>query len=440
MQGLGVKAAVKSVTLEEKRAALDRVLRSDTFARSAQLKKFLEYVCAMEMADRVAEISEYSIAVEALGRHADYSPGNDSTVRGRAHDLRLKLEQFYTSESPGESIRITFPRGAYVPLFLPAAHPEPPLDPIHPAPAEAPARTLWSRPVPIGAVCIFCVVAALLSAGLAMRVQTAGARPDPLIAAAWGPLLAKNANPLICISTAAQLTLMQRPPEPHTSPTVSAPDLMAWYRSLPGLPPAQEIYLGPSLTSPFWGDVAGALAVSHILNGAGITAEALPESAIQLPALNRRNLMMFGRPGFSKTIDLYLRDKPFRVRVPDGQHTTVIWNVDPKHGEPAEYNAHLPTPTGAAETEYGLITVMPSWGDGNLRTVVFSGTLSPGTQAAAEFFSSAKKLQALLLLFRKEGYSSFPPAYQVVVRSNVFGTSALDVQYVTHRVISKPRD
>jgi len=113
LQGLGVKAAVKSVTLEEKRAALDRVLRSDTFARSAQLKKFLEYVCAMEMADRVAEISEYSIAVEALGRHADYSPGNDSTVRGRAHDLRLKLEQFYTSESPGESIRITFPRGAY---------------------------------------------------------------------------------------------------------------------------------------------------------------------------------------------------------------------------------------------------------------------------------------------------------------------------------------
>jgi hypothetical protein len=83
---------------------------------------------------------------------------------------------------------------------------------------------------------------------------------------------------------------------------------------------------------------------------------------------------------------------------------------------------------------------MPSWGDANLRTVVFSGTLSPGTQAASEFFSSAKQLQGLQRLFRAEGYSGFPAAYQVVVRSNVFGTSALDVQYVTHRVISKARN
>ena len=43
-------------------------------------------------------------------------------------------------------------------------------------------------------------------------------------------------------------------------------------------------------------------------------------------------------------------------------------------------------------------------------------------------------------LLRTEGYSGFPAAYQVVVRSNVFGTSALDVQYVTHRVISKARN
>ena len=149
---------------------------------------------------------------------------------------------------------------------------------------------------------------------------------------------------------------------------------------------------------------------------------------------------MFGRPGFSKTVDLYLRDKPFRVLVPDEEHTTLISNVDPKAGEPAEYNSHPPAGAGTAETEYGLITVMPSWGDSNLRTVVFSGTLSPGTQAAAEFFASAKQLRFLLNLFRREGFAAFPPSYQVVVRSNVSGTSALDVQYVTHRVIGKARN
>jgi hypothetical protein len=100
-----------------------------------------------------------------------------------------------------------------------------------------------------------------------------------------------------------------------------------------------------------------------------------------------------------------------------------------------------PGPESASTyTAYGLITVMPNWDDANLRTVVFSGTLSPGTQAASEFFSLLKQLQTLLGLFRKEGYSGFPPEYQVVVRSNIFGTSALDVHYVTHRVISKSRN
>ena len=92
------------------------------------------------------------------------------------------------------------------------------------------------------------------------------------------------------------------------------------------------------------------------------------------------------------------------------------------------------------ETAFGLITVMPSWGDANRRTVVFSGTLSPGTQAASEFFSSAKHQRALLRLFRKEGHAGFPAAYQVVVRANTFGTSALDVQYVTHRAISNSQN
>jgi hypothetical protein len=261
-----------------------------------------------------------------------------------------------------------------------------------------------------------------------------------VVAEAWGPILAKNGSPLICISTAAQLTLMQRPMAPNAKPTVTSPDLLQWYLSLPGLPPAKEIHLGPSLTSPFWGDVAGALAVSQLLSGAGVTPELLPEAAIQLPALNKRNLLMFGRPGFSKTVDLYLRDLPFRIRIPDQQQTTSIWNVEPKPGEGAEYASSPGANSANGETAYGLVTVMPSWGDPNRRTVLFFGTLSPGTQAASEFFTSAKHLQALLTLFRKEGLSGFPAAYQVVVRANIFGTSALDVKYVTHRVITRPHN
>jgi hypothetical protein len=308
---------------------------------------------------------------------------------------------------------------------------------IESAPA-APRVHVWPAP-PATFLLVAVLVVLGMTTGLLVGLKKTTGGVDPVLTAAWGPLLEKNSNPLICMATAAQLVLLQRPADSSARPAVSSPDLLAWYQTLPGLPPATEIHAGPSLTSPFWGDVAGALAVTRLLSSAGLTTEALPESAVQLPALYKRNLLMFGSPGFSNAVDLFLRDKPFRVRIADKEHGTVIWNVKPKPGEPAEYASREVFRDGNREIAFGLITVMPSWGDPRRRTVVFSGTLSPGTQAASEFFASPKQLQALSGLLRREGYSEFPASYQVVVRSKVIGTSALDVQYVTHRVIAKSR-
>jgi hypothetical protein len=421
----------------EKREALRRVLASNAFHRSDQLRSLLRYLCQREFEGRGESLDEYTVAVEALGRPRDYSAFEDGAARNRVHNLRRRLEQYYQEEKPDDPIQIVLPKGTYCPVFHRHAAS------AHPA-AEAPSAIVGvfpqqpsTRLVSLRLAILTGLAGALLGAALATVLRSPSPTPDRVLAEAWGPLLARNAHPLICISTAAQLTAIQRPVSPPAKPTITSPDLLEWYQSLPGLPPAKEIHLGPSLTSPFWGDVAAAMAVTQVLNRAGLSPEALPESAIQLPALNKRNLLLFGRPGFSRTVDLYLRDKPFRVHIPDEHHTTTIWNVEPRNGEPAEFDAHPVHSREDAETAYGLITVMPSWGDANLRTVLFSGTLSPGTQAAAEFFSSAKRLADLRRLFQKEGYAGFPSAYQVVVRSNVFGTSALDVQYVAHRVIAK---
>ncbi len=422
----------------EKREVLVRVLASSAFHRSDQLKALLRYVCEREISGRGEGLDEYTVAVEALGRPRDYTPLADGTVRNRIHHLRHRLENYYTVENPGDPVHIVLAKGSYCPVFqrqtveAPAA---PHIAAIPPAP-----RAFWKRPVPLWSLCAISAIALIGAAAGWLAGTKVRPGPDPLLVEAWGPLLAKNANPLMCIATAAQLTLIQRPPKPPGKPTVTSPDLLEWYQSLPGLPAARQIYLGPSLTAPFWGDVAGALAVSQVLTGAGVTPEVLPESSIQLRGMNKRNVLMFGRPGFSKTTDLYLAEKPFRVRIPDAQHGNAIWNTDPKPGEPQEYDNRKASREANREVAFGLITVMPSWGDANLRTVVLSGTLSPGTEAASEFFASPKQLRALLRLFRKEGYSGFPASYQVVVRSNIFDTSALDVQYVTHRVISKPRN
>jgi len=53
--------AHKSFTPAQKREALERVLISETFARTEQLRQFLRYVCDMEIDGRGAEINEYLI-------------------------------------------------------------------------------------------------------------------------------------------------------------------------------------------------------------------------------------------------------------------------------------------------------------------------------------------------------------------------------------------
>jgi len=107
-----------SLSAEEKRAALEEVLRSSVFRRADQLRKFLSFICEMEITGRADELCEYLIGVEALGRPSDYSPAEDAAVRRRAADLREKLHETYSDELSDAKIRIDLPKGTYVPRFI----------------------------------------------------------------------------------------------------------------------------------------------------------------------------------------------------------------------------------------------------------------------------------------------------------------------------------
>src|ERR1700732_3101093 len=107
-----------TVSDRDKQRAVELVLQSRTFVRSDQLRAFLRYVCSMEIEGRGEQITEYRIAVEALGRSQDYATAEDSAVRNRAHALRVKLEELYTKELPDAPVRIDFFKGSYRPHFV----------------------------------------------------------------------------------------------------------------------------------------------------------------------------------------------------------------------------------------------------------------------------------------------------------------------------------
>ena len=105
-------------TTEEKRDALNEVLSSATLARTDRLKNLLRYLCEAEIEGRGSELNEYAIGVQALGQPAGYSPTENSAVRSRIHELRHRLDKFYSTESPAAPVRIQLLKGSYVPSFV----------------------------------------------------------------------------------------------------------------------------------------------------------------------------------------------------------------------------------------------------------------------------------------------------------------------------------
>jgi Tol biopolymer transport system component len=110
----------------EIRAELDRLLASPTFAAQDKLRQFLAYVVDEALNGRAGLLKERTIGSEALGRRVDYDPKTDPIVRVQARRLREKLDEYYAAGSGDARIRITLPKGAYVPEFAAIEHPPTP--------------------------------------------------------------------------------------------------------------------------------------------------------------------------------------------------------------------------------------------------------------------------------------------------------------------------
>ena len=96
-----------------------RIVASRSFAKSALLSRFLLYVCEREITGKTAEISEHQIGVHVFGRRPGYHPGEDNIVRNYARQLRHRLDQYFLEEGREEELRLSIPRGKYVPVFPP---------------------------------------------------------------------------------------------------------------------------------------------------------------------------------------------------------------------------------------------------------------------------------------------------------------------------------
>ena len=102
---------------EEALAELQHVMQSPTFEATDRNKRFLRYVVEEALAGRGERIKAYSIGTSVFGRGDDFDPLLDPIVRIEAGRLRRSLEHHYLTSNPSTGLRISIPKGCYVPVF-----------------------------------------------------------------------------------------------------------------------------------------------------------------------------------------------------------------------------------------------------------------------------------------------------------------------------------
>lgn len=416
----------------EIRDALARVVGSSVFAQAEQLRAFLSYIVEAELAGRGSSLNEYLIGVEALGRPQGYSPMEDGIVRNRALSLRKRLSEYYESDGIDDPIQISVPKGGYRPAFKRAAAEAPPLSPTHEAPSSHPSR--WRRDAGFAAL---GAAACLLVALSLLASRSAEPGIDPVVSNTLGPLIEPGGSSLIVVATGAHLLL--RPENtlvPAGTPGSPAPELALWLSGLTHVPPAREVYLRPSVTSTMWGDVVATATVSKLMTAAGTNAKLLPEASTSMAVLRDSNAVIIGRPEYSVIVTSLLKGTQLSIEYSPEISEYGVVEINAPAGTPPLY-APVFDSTLRSRIAYGLITVLPSRAASTSpsRTVILSGTMSAGSQAAAEFISSPNLLRAFYRDLAQDGFAAPPEAYQVVVRAEVAGSIIMEVEYMTYRMI-----
>lgn len=101
-------------------AEYETVLSSPLFASHTNSSRFLKYVCD-KFFTGIDHVTEFEVAVEALGRRPDFDPQQDSIVRVEAHRVRKRLHEYYESEGAGHLLHLVLPQGSYLPQFIPGS-------------------------------------------------------------------------------------------------------------------------------------------------------------------------------------------------------------------------------------------------------------------------------------------------------------------------------
>jgi hypothetical protein len=398
----------------EARDLFARVVNSEGF-RSSQVTRSLLLYLWEHQGER---ISEYALAVEALGRSADFDPKTDATVRVQIARLRTKLKEFYEAEGDSFPLQLRIPLGTHDLQWS--------WVPPDSFPVSALKRLNSRSPKLLLGIAIAGALCTATLAGILIFEHTRlGTRPSGVSSSSkfWTSFTAAHKPTAVVVFNAMGFTwsvpgLTVFNPYVRTFPEWSG---------LPGLKEFGQKWGPPSLNEGFTvakHAMAGVRLIQY-LDKMGQEVHMIESEDLPADGLAVQNTVLLGSPtGGGALLSRYL-DKTnfFAVSTYPG----VVGSRRPKSGEVSEYHEELLSQSRRICP--GIITVLPKRPEGT-RTVLLVGRW---TGALTMLLTSPEGLKLLDETVRHAGS---PDAWEMVVQAEVQSeTTVLKVWPVAIRAL-----
>jgi hypothetical protein len=415
----------------ERRLAVERVIKSSIFRKSPRLSQLLSYLTEQTILDRAEFVTEHTIALEVFDRGADFDPSIDTIVRSHMVRLRHKLEQYFSENEATEPIRLVVPKGDYVLRFEEIKPPPAKTAKTEPPPPSMdPAGERRRLMVPLAGLgmLLLILLGALFAGQKHSPIRTAGARQK--IHPLWS-LIFRPQQSSIFVAADSGLVLLHD--MTHTETTTLAEylsrDFREETRTLSPQMAAEVIDMGSRRYTSFV-DVETA----HRLEGLAIASQGKLKVKyardIHIDDFKDGDIILSGSRGANPWLELFEPEMNFvRVHDPVNDRFSFI-NRHPKAGESASYAVSRP---GHTQEVLGLLGFLPNLSDtGNV--LIIEGSSLAGTEATEDFLFDDLALLPFLSSIKAPDGSL--PHFEVLLGSSSVNGSAGPFHVLAYRTHS----
>ena len=434
--------SVFNLAAEPRWQLAQRIVASRSFAKSILLSRFLLYVCEREITGKISEISEQQIGVHVFGRRVGYNPGEDNIVRNYARQLRHRLDQYFLEEGREEELRLSIPRGKYVPVYSLNYFEERPLLvlPEHEADSGSPSETLVPATPAV--------------------VSSPPARRRPWLALGLGALLLIFGSAIVWRVTHRAPAYDADSSHPlwarlfdksHQTLIVPSDAGIVMIQNLTGhLVPLSEYinrdYL--SLKSPYNIDAQNMrdLDAQRYTNVTDLNAAMrfshLPESndghlvvrfsrELHMGDLKDANVILLGSNFSNPWAELFEKNMNFEFSYQPHPNASLILNKHPQAGELSAYQNDAAEPS---HRTYAVIGFVPNLNNTGW-VLLAEGLTMAGTQAAVDTLFNRDAMRPLLGQFTNADDSLNP--FEILIETRSFGSDSPQASVVATRVYKK---